>query len=840
MRSFSRLTLVAASLALIFGLFTPSVKAMPARQDNNCLKAEIAELEKPPTTSVPSGTLLSWTWLITNTGCDWGTAATQGSVTVFYSPSNGLPENAFIFSPSDPLEAPTGVSRTLTLSGTAPQSGNYTFTLGLKAITDTVVISPEVGEVAFSVLATAAILPTETSAPAPTEIPKPTLTETPTPTKTATSTPTNTPAPAPTGTPTPTPNPFNNPFMLAIGFGAVGLALIALFVILGRGKKRPPKPSEGVVVPPNAPPPPEPMTVCSKCNTLNKPNAKFCKQCGTPLKAQPVVTKTTSTRPLTAVTGPSTKPASDPSAFAPLPRGALIGQQRYRVLEVVHQSKLLNRYRVEDQEPLIVCPQCGVGNPADSNFCQECRSSIQGLGSFKPQCLVKEASQADRVQTEYALVQLALAHAKVIPPRATFDEQVAGVARYYVVLDEPTWGTAAQIVPPHEASQVFAWGIGLAEGLDYLHQRHIVMNSLRGTEIALLGKEARWADFETARVVPDEEWTQTGTQSTSNDARQLAALLYRLATGLIQYDSNNRTLAPKANAVFGKILAETTYLTASGLAEALREAEQNVRRPGGIDVAAARLSDVGQERDLDEDSILTLELGQVYRSVSAPLGVYAVADGMGGHEGGDVASRLAIRAIARMALTDILMPAMADGAPPADFEGWIKRAVLEANKAVLTQRKTSRNDMGTTLVLAVVLNDLAYIAHVGDSRAYLIRNRDIKQLTVDHSLVERLVATGQITREEAATHPQRNVIYKNIGDKPQVEPDILRLNLMPGDKLLLCCDGLSGEINDGEILRIVAQYPALPAACRELIQAANAAGGHDNISVVLIEVVATA
>jgi serine/threonine protein phosphatase PrpC len=193
-----------------------------------------------------------------------------------------------------------------------------------------------------------------------------------------------------------------------------------------------------------------------------------------------------------------------------------------------------------------------------------------------------------------------------------------------------------------------------------------------------------------------------------------------------------------------------------------------------------------------------------------------------------------------MALADILTPALVDAAPPADLEGWIKRAVLEANKAVLTQRKASRNDMGTTLVLAVVLNDLAYIAHVGDSRAYLIRNRDIKQLTIDHSLVERLVATGQITREEAATHPQRNVIYKNIGDKPQVEPDISRLNLMPGDKLLLCCDGLSGEINDSQILQIVTQSPALPMACRELIRAANAAGGHDNISVVLIEVVATA
>ena len=869
MRSFSRFafvgTLVTIALALIFGLFTPNVAAQSTQEDNNCLKAEIAPVYSP-TIPITGGTLLSWTWVITNTGsCDWGVVAPQVSITVFYSPSSGLPEGTFIFSPSNPLEAPVGMSRTLTLSGTAPQANSdYSFTWGLQAITKTVAISPEIGEVAFTVSETVVLVPSETSTLKPTEtattrpsdtptstpnqaatekstkLPKVTPSQTPTlapskPANVSSAGPLATSAPTSTAPETPTSPLPDGSLSLLLGIGAIVLAVLAaLSVILRRGKSRPPKPDKVAVVLP-----PPLMTGCPQCKTLNKAEANYCKQCRTPLRAEAIIAQTTPPGPVDAGTKPLTKTDAEQPAFAPLSKDTLIGQQRYRVLDVVNKSNLLNRYRVEDQQPLIICPQCGSGNPPDSNFCYECRNSIQGLVSFKPQYLVKEASQADRVQTESALAQLSLTHARVIPPRAAFVEQVAGVARYYVVLEDPTWGTAAQITPPHEAAQVFAWGIGLAEGLDYLHQRHVVMNALRGTEIALLGKEARWADFETARIVPDEEWTRIGTQATSNDAHQLAALLYRLVTGLPQYDPSNRTLAPKANTVFGKILADTTYLTASGLAEALREAEQNVRRPGGIDVSVARLSDVGQERDLDEDSILTVELGQVYRSVSTPLGVYAVADGMGGHEGGDVASRLAIRAIARMALTDIVTPVMADGTPPADFEGWLKRAVLEANKAVLTQRKASRNDMGTTLVMAVVLNDLAYIAHVGDSRAYLIRNNEIRQLTTDHSLVERLIATGQITREEAATHPQRNVIYKNIGDKPQVEPDILRLNLMPGDTLLLCCDGLSGEISDSQILQIVMQYPALPVACRELIRAANVAGGHDNISVVLIEVVAT-
>ncbi|MBC8254209.1 MAG: serine/threonine-protein phosphatase, partial [Ardenticatenia bacterium] len=177
-----------------------------------------------------------------------------------------------------------------------------------------------------------------------------------------------------------------------------------------------------------------------------------------------------------------------------------------------------------------------------------------------------------------------------------------------------------------------------------------------------------------------------------------------------------------------------------------------------------------------------------------------------------------------------------DGAPSVDYVAWLKSVIAETNQVVFERRRSSRNDMGTTLVLAVVEDDTAHIAHVGDSRAYLIADGAITRLTTDHSLVERLVATGQITAEQAATHPQRNVIYRNIGDKPKVEPDITRQTLAPGNVLLLCCDGLSGEISDEEILRIVTQSPSLPEAAQQLVAAANAAGGSDNISVILIGV----
>jgi protein phosphatase len=132
---------------------------------------------------------------------------------------------------------------------------------------------------------------------------------------------------------------------------------------------------------------------------------------------------------------------------------------------------------------------------------------------------------------------------------------------------------------------------------------------------------------------------------------------------------------------------------------------------------------------------------------------------------------------------------------------------------------------------------MAYIAHVGDSRAYRISAQGIQRLTLDHSLVERLIATHQITREEARFHPQRNVIYRTIGDKSKIEVEVSANLLDPGDYLLLCSDGLSGMLDDQTILKRVLEASDPQAACDALVAAANAAGGDDNISVVLVQVV---
>jgi serine/threonine protein phosphatase PrpC len=188
--------------------------------------------------------------------------------------------------------------------------------------------------------------------------------------------------------------------------------------------------------------------------------------------------------------------------------------------------------------------------------------------------------------------------------------------------------------------------------------------------------------------------------------------------------------------------------------------------------------------------------------------------------------------------TDFLMPQLTADTQSESFDGkrWLLNAVQATNASVYAHRQSTGTNMGTTLVAALVISDLVHIANVGDSRAYYITNDDgIRQITTDHSLVERLVALGQIKPHEARIHPQRNVIYRTIGDKEEAEIDFFVQKLSPGDNLLLCSDGLTGKIEDAEILRVVSLSRSPQEACEHLVQAANDNGGDDNITVIIVQ-----
>lgn len=261
--------------------------------------------------------------------------------------------------------------------------------------------------------------------------------------------------------------------------------------------------------------------------------------------------------------------------------------------------------------------------------------------------------------------------------------------------------------------------------------------------------------------------------------------------------------------------------------------------PGMLVLSAGYASHVGMERALDEDSLCVFTLSGVYESVADPtLGLFIVADGMGGHEGGEVASKLAVQTISERLIRSVLLRRFM-GTFQGEADGvkvQIKRAIADANKAVYERAKKNNIDMGSTVTMAMVVNGTAYIANVGDSRTYVHRQGHLCQVTADHSLVASLVTAGVIQPEEIYTHPERNVVYRSIGTNATVEADLFVKPLAAGDTLLVCCDGLWEALRDEGMEDVLLGYPDPQAACIELVRQANLAGGEDNISVIAVRV----
>ena len=206
--------------------------------------------------------------------------------------------------------------------------------------------------------------------------------------------------------------------------------------------------------------------------------------------------------------------------------------------------------------------------------------------------------------------------------------------------------------------------------------------------------------------------------------------------------------------------------------------------------------------------------------------LFAVADGMGGARGGEIASRVAATALGESV----------DGSG----ESRVVALIQEANRQVYERARedSDASGMGTTITLALFEDGIVSIGHVGDSRAYLIRDQKVEQLTEDHSLVAELVRTGRLSPEEAETHPQRSVITRALGTDPDVDVDAFSIEAKPGDLFLICSDGLSSMVDDETILEVVERQRAdIDAVAKELVAAANRRGGEDNITVVFFEVI---
>ncbi len=287
-----------------------------------------------------------------------------------------------------------------------------------------------------------------------------------------------------------------------------------------------------------------------------------------------------------------------------------------------------------------------------------------------------------------------------------------------------------------------------------------------------------------------------------------------------------------------------------------------------IKLTAAYKTDVGRQREQNED--------HPYKQISAEgdRGLFIVADGMGGYRAGEVASKLAVQKISE-ALRSFLVPLyeqptvkltplseqetikldpaqvgeqiakqhktrkLPETPVTKNVEEQLKAAIRQANKAILNygEEQSSARGLGCTVTTALVQDDQAYIANIGDSRTYLYRDGELKALTKDHSLVARLVEAKQIEPDDVYSHPQRNLIYRSLGaGHKSVEPDVFYTALKPGDSLLLCSDGLWEMVRHQELRKVLNENTDAQKICDILIDLANANGGEDNITAILVQV----
>lgn len=233
------------------------------------------------------------------------------------------------------------------------------------------------------------------------------------------------------------------------------------------------------------------------------------------------------------------------------------------------------------------------------------------------------------------------------------------------------------------------------------------------------------------------------------------------------------------------------------------------------------VTDVGRERSINQDYIFysLTEVGNLPN-------LFLVADGMGGHKAGDMASKYTVETFV----------SLVKESTQKDPISIINNAVTKVNRMLLKKAAESIDyeGMGTTLVAATIYDHVLRVANVGDSRLYVLGN-DITQITRDHSLVEEMVTLGEINREQARNHAQKNIITRAIGGYDTVEAEMFSVDLKPKDRILMCSDGLSNMVEDSEILKIVKMSPDIDTAVASLVQLANENGGKDNITVMIIE-----
>jgi serine/threonine protein phosphatase PrpC len=469
-------------------------------------------------------------------------------------------------------------------------------------------------------------------------------------------------------------------------------------------------------------------------------------------------------------------------------------------------------------------------------LCPQCQASLGVVLIHERVVSPGTEHTADEVEQ---LVQLSTGHHNIISHRdmLQYEEHV------YTVVEHPgQWGVLVRGRRQRTPDEALAGAVQVAQALEYLHAHGFAHSVVSGSSIESLvvvggGKDVRLTDLSPCVSLPrgDAEARQV---QIDRDITFLGKLLFFLATNK-QLSRSNIEFAPPSLQPFVERALQNQYQDVGQMLVDFSQMPSGPAAGRSLKASHGQATHPGQKHPRNEDAVVTFTFDKEQDGRTVPVGFYLVADGMGGHDAGDLASRTVNRIVTDRIIKIQVLPDLRKTTQrlssihvPAEI---LSEAIEKANEVIYERGQKKNSDLGSTVTAALVIGDVATIANVGDSRTYLLREKRLERITQDHSLVARLADAGVIKPEEIRTHPQRNQIYRCLGHKPKLDVDTFTVQLQAGDRLILCSDGLWEMVLDDDIQRIVEKARTPQKACDVLIEEANRAGGDDNISVIVVE-----
>jgi serine/threonine protein phosphatase PrpC len=485
------------------------------------------------------------------------------------------------------------------------------------------------------------------------------------------------------------------------------------------------------------------------------------------------------------------------------------------------------------------CRACGamLSQIPPYGICSQCQSPLD-VELIHERLLPADGPHPDKEIQR--LLKLSATHTGILPHRDVLQYR----EHVYTVVEHPgRWGVLVRGRRQRAPDEALAGVVQIGNTLAYLHGHGFTLSGVDGkggieSLVAVGGgKDIKLADLSACVPLPTGD---------SGAVRALTAYAITFLGRLLFYLATNRDLsrvdigvAPPALRPFIEKSTQGQYAGVDDMLADLALLPSTSPPSRSLKASHGQATHPGQKHARNEDAVVTFTYDKEQDGRAVPIGFYLVADGMGGHDAGDLASRTVNQVVTDRIIKIKVLPDLGKSTRRLTTEDVtadiLSEAILKANETILTHGQKAGSDLGSTVTAVLIMGDVATIASVGDSRTYLLREDRFEQVTRDHSLVARLVDAGVIKPEDVRSHPQRNQIYRCLGHKPTIDVDTFTVQLQRGDRLVLCSDGLWEMVQDGDIQALVEDARSPQKACDALIDAANRAGGEDNIAVVVVE-----